>query len=277
VFRLPWDDLCYVIPGITQAVPVRAGQSRIPLQNHHMQTVPSLRPQALEAELSWRRDLAGYKVERFGRSGLYILGRGAKMEASNPLSGGQTFLAFARVDSPEKLLQFVELHGLLQHEENPITSIRHWKTHKLIPGREEGTEGENVKDLLQKALHFRELLHWTTNRKRPSEAVLSGLDRLLQPDGLGRVYLDLGSGLPLAGGGSFRPVFRPDTLLDGMLWQLALAVSGSKHFRTCAWCGSLFEVGPGSGRRAHSEYCSPEHRVHFNSRNRSRSARTPSS
>jgi hypothetical protein len=197
------------------------------------------------------------------------------MIASSPLAGGQTYLAFAQVDSPEKLLQFVKLHGLLEHEKNPKLVSRHWQTLKVIPGTE--TEGENVEDMLQYAARFRELLRWNTNRRRPTEALLSWIERLLEPEGLGRVYLDFGTGLPLAGGGSFRPIFRPDTLLNGMLWQLALAVSGGRHFRTCTWCGSLFEVGPGSGRRAHAGYCSPEHRVLFHSRNRSRSARTPAS
>lgn len=195
------------------------------------------------------------------------------MISSSPLAGGQTYIAFAQVDSPEKLLQFVGLHGLLEHEKNPKPVTRHWPTMKVIAGSE--TEGENVEDLLQHAARFRELLHWNTNRRRPKEALLSWMDKILEPEGLGRVYLDLRPGLPLKGGGSFRPVFRPDTLFNGLLWQLALAISGGKHFRACALCGSLFEVGPGSGRRAHAEYCSKEHRVLFHSRNRSRSARAP--
>lgn len=236
-----------------------------------MKAAPPPRSEALETEFSWRRDALGYKIENFGRYGPHVLGRGGKMVESNPLAGGQTYLAFAHVDSHEKLLQFVELHGLLEHEKNPRPTRINAKTFKLIPG--EQTEGEDVEDLLQKARGFREVLRWNANRrKRPSEAAMSSINRLLEPEGLGRVYLDLGSGLGPAGG-SLRPIFRPDTLLNGMLWQLGLAVSGGKRFRTCTWCGSLFEVGPGSGRRAHSEYCSPEHRVLFNSRNRSRSAR----
>ncbi|MET4451896.1 hypothetical protein ABIB10_001965 [Bradyrhizobium sp. RT3b] len=219
------------------------------------------------AELSWRRDSSGYRLQSFGKYGIHVLGRGGKMVQCNPLAGGDTFIAFAKVDTPEKLLQFVELHGLLEHEKNPQPSRRHWKTRELIG---EQVEGEEVSDSLEKARHFRELLHWNTSRRRPSEAVISSIEQLLEPEGLGRVYLDLGKGLDLAGGGSFQPIFKPDTLLNGMLWQLALAVSGGKHFRACNLCGSLFEVGPGSGRRAHAGYCSPEHRKAFHSRNRSR-------
>lgn len=234
-----------------------------------MTALPPTLPEPLASELTWSRDVRGYEIKRFGRLGAYIVGRSDKTVPLNPLAGGQTYLAFAQVDSEERLLQFVELHGFLEHKKTPKPVRRKADLpFELLP---EQADGEGVKDLLEQALRFREVLQWNTNRKeRLPEETIAWIECLLEPEGLGRVYLDLGpSGLGPAGA-SLRPVFKPDTLLNGMLWQLALAVSGGKHFRTCNWCGSLFEVGPGSGRRSHSEYCSPEHRVLFHSRNRSR-------
>lgn len=244
-----------------------------PLRKHHMTPRPLVHPEPLGTEFTWSRDALGYEIKSFGRLGAYIVGRGGRKVRISPLTGGQTYLAFARVDSQEKLLRFVELHGLLEHEETPKPSRVNATTFELLPDQ---VEGEDVEDILQSALRFREVLRWNTDRrKRPSEEAMAWIERLLEADGLGRVSLDLGpTGLGPAGG-SLRPVFRPDTLLSGMLWQLALATSGGKHFRPCAFCGSFFEVGPGSGRRAHSGYCSPEHRVLFHSRNRSRNARLP--
>lgn len=259
---------------ISQAVPVRLVRFPKPLQKHHMTALPPIRPQPLETELTWSRDVLGYEIKRFGRLGAYILGRSDTTVRFNPLTGGETYRAFAQVNSEQMLLRFVELHGLLEHEKTPKPVRRNAiPPFELLP---EQADGENVKDLLEQARRFREVLQWNTNRtKRPSQEAMAWIERILEPEGLGRVCLDLGSSGLGPAGGSLRPVFRPDTLLTGMLWQLALAISGGKHFRTCTLCGSLFEVGPGSGRRAHSAYCSPEHRRLFHSRNRSRTASKP--
>lgn len=140
----------------------------------------------------------GYQIKRFGRLGAHILSRGGNRVRINPLAGGQTYVAFARIDSEEKLLRFVELHGLLEHEEDP-KPVRRNASLELLP---EQADGENVEDLLQKALRFKEILQWNTDRrKRLSEEAIAWIERLLEPEGLGRVYLDLGSsGLGPAGG-----------------------------------------------------------------------------
>jgi hypothetical protein len=57
--------------------------------------------------------------------------------------------------------------------------------------------------------------------------------------------------------------------LRSALWlQLAQALSRGLPLQLCEYCGTLFESGPGSGRRLDAKFCSDQHRIAFNSRKR---------
>lgn len=45
--------------------------------------------------------------------------------------------------------------------------------------------------------------------------------------------------------------------------------------RTCPYCGTVFPVGPGTGHKADAIFCSPDHRVAFNSLKRSHPQEPP--
>jgi hypothetical protein len=66
-----------------------------------------------------------------------------------------------------------------------------------------------------------------------------------------------------------RLVIDPYSLIYGLWVQLIRKLS-ARIIRTCRHCGSTFEAGPGSGRRADATFCSTKHSARFHSLKRSR-------
>ncbi|MGK7057863.1 hypothetical protein AB4853_15475 [Bradyrhizobium sp. 1050_B9_N1_2] len=192
-----------------------------------------------------------------------VRGLGGKPVAISPLASGLTYKVFAKVSNSLDLLKFVEKFGLLEHVENPQSEIVSAQNLRPIKGRPV-LRGEDVTEHLETARRFRELLDLITRGGRASKVLAAWLEQVMfDQESLGEVYLAYDRSR------SFRPVFRPSSLMNGMLWQLATAVSGQTKFRTCEFCGTLFEVGPKVGRRADAKYCSNEHQILHNSRSRS--------
>jgi hypothetical protein len=67
-----------------------------------------------------------------------------------------------------------------------------------------------------------------------------------------------------------RITIKPNSLISGLWLQLARKLSGRASMRTCRYCGSLFEAGPGALRRADATFCCSEHSVRFHSLKRSK-------
>jgi hypothetical protein len=65
---------------------------------------------------------------------------------------------------------------------------------------------------------------------------------------------------------------RPNSLMQGLWVQLARKLSSKTILRTCRYCGSAFEAGAGSKRRADATFCSSEHSIRFHSLKRFRGA-----
>jgi hypothetical protein len=63
---------------------------------------------------------------------------------------------------------------------------------------------------------------------------------------------------------------KTDTLISALWWQLGQALSGNTIVRQCRQCGTLFEVGPGTNKRADATFCSHQHSMLFHSLKRSR-------
>jgi hypothetical protein len=57
-------------------------------------------------------------------------------------------------------------------------------------------------------------------------------------------------------------------LLSALWLQLGQKIAGGACVRSCQKCGTLFEVGPGTGRRLDAKFCSDEHRIAYHSLNR---------
>ena len=100
-----------------------------------------------------------------------------------------------------------------------------------------------------------------------SQAVSVNLNKRLdemhadRPFFIGEMHLepDPAEGVRLKIGGS---------LYDGLWMQLARKLSSKTVIRTCRYCGSTFEAGAGSKRRADATFCCSEHSVRFHSLNR---------
>ncbi|MGB6396801.1 MAG: hypothetical protein WBF73_14105 [Bradyrhizobium sp.] len=175
------------------------------------------------------------------------------------------FLAFAKVRSEPNLLKFVHHYGLLERPSYDKTSGKvsvDARTLTPIEGRPV-IYGEDIDDHLNNARMFRDLLAFATRRGRASDSLSEWVTERMLDEKLGYLRLEFASGR------GFQMYFEADTLLNGMLMQLAQKVSGQVKFRVCDLCGVPFEVGP-AGRRADATFCSHEHKVLFHSRKRSK-------
>ena len=47
----------------------------------------------------------------------------------------------------------------------------------------------------------------------------------------------------------------PKNLLNALWLQLAQVLTSETAVKSCLYCNELFEVGPGTGRRADARYC----------------------
>jgi hypothetical protein len=224
---------------------------------------------AFEVELQWSRDSKGYEITDYGKYGMTVRGLGGKLVPINPLVSGLTYKVFAKeVVNSLDLLAFVKKFGLLEQVENSESEI----FGKQIFRRVEGSPvlvGENVTAHLETAQRFRELLDLISHGGRASPVLAAWLERTMWGrEPLGEVHLVYDRTR------SFRPIFRPTSLMNGMLWQLATAISGQTKFKNCEFCGAIFEVGP-KARRADAKYCSDGHQVLHNSRSRSAPRSSP--
>jgi hypothetical protein len=81
---------------------------------------------------------------------------------------------------------------------------------------------------------------------------------------------DLTASLSIDKKGTVAVEITPVRLLDALWLQLGQALSDTSEWRQCEHCCSWFPVGGNSGKRADARFCSDEHRVKFNSLERSR-------
>jgi hypothetical protein len=68
--------------------------------------------------------------------------------------------------------------------------------------------------------------------------------------------------------------YSPTRLIDALWLQLAQALSGGAQIRECKHCGEWFPVGGKDGRRIVSQFCKDDHRIEYNSLERTRRKRS---
>jgi hypothetical protein len=182
--------------------------------------------------------------------------------------------AFAKVKNANDLLAFVQSFGGLE-------------LHTVF-----ATEGQDLKRALNLAQEFRDLLQakarssekvsWVFQSWRVAEfqarVCEKREDQILARE-LVQHYKQFVSPLPLSVGDvsvvndeleGILITIKPHSLISGLWLQLARQLSGPAFMRTCRYCGSLFEAGPGSPRRADATFCCSEHSVRFHSLKRSK-------
>lgn len=170
------------------------------------------------------------------------------------------YLAFALIGTRDELLNFANQFG--------------------------EPDGKSVADSLRTARNFRELLDarqksnkkvWTAFRRQTAFEMAQAeekpgkqldISRLMEANvslGIGTVDLapDSNSGIRLD--------IKPFSLKHGLWVQLTRKLSRTS-LKTCRHCLSLFEVGPGTQKRADATFCCAEHSAQFHSFNRTRRA-----
>jgi hypothetical protein len=236
---------------------------------------------ALPIHLEWHLDLKGYRLVEHGKYGSVIVANGGKLKHTRPLDGiDGLFKVFSNVRTPDGLLKFVEVHGLLHNhsykapwmtvvleksarEHSPLGRYSRLLSRSSV----EAPKLERVSDHLETAALFRRIM---LQAKKGWRHVPQSLALELSTRFSGKSLGQIGLGDDIVRG--FRTAFTANSLMDGLWLQLAGNVSGGATFRSCARCGVAFETGPGAGRRAGSKYCSDRHKIEFNSRKRTKSA-----
>jgi hypothetical protein len=221
---------------------------------------------ALHIEFEWQRDAKGYRLaaaepptaadnaarytiigDDFGKPER-IVRRGGKLIKYRPLvEFGSLFSQFAAVGSAEQLLSFIDKFG-------PLTA----------PGLVTD-QGEDVERMIGQAEQMKRLLlaHSSGRRAELTRTIGTGITivpRLAMIDA--SLVIDAVTKAP-------KIQLAVSSLLSALWLQLGQAVAGGAMVRACQQCGSLFECGPGTDRRLDAKFCTDEHRIAFNSLNRS--------
>ena len=169
---------------------------------------------------------------------------------------------FAGVDTPHKLLDFVNLFGPLS-DDGPDFCFLDDSELINVGGP---YEGQSVSECLNHAKMFQTLMtyrdkgqqHLARYFRSPQYSHSSKLGALgnviLQTDASGEVHLRI----------------EPRNLLQALQLQLGQVLAGERNFRPCQYCGQWFECGAGAAKRADAKFCSDDHRITFNSLKRSR-------
>jgi hypothetical protein len=224
---------------------------------------------ALPINLDWYKDGKGYRLVDYGKYAMRIAGNGGRLVPFRPFDKNDlVFFAFAKVDSPQSLLKFVERYGLLDDPKTRGSVLYKYEdgVARLVDSART-LMGEQVASHLETAELFRSvLLQAEKGWHRVPEQLEYALGDALNDVVVGEITLagDRKRGL--------RMCLRATSLMHGLWLQLAKKIAGEAAFRICAFseCGELFEVRSSDGLRADARFCSSAHRVKFNSLKRSK-------
>jgi hypothetical protein len=205
--------------------------------------------------LEWHRDAKGYRIKAAEPPGPLHSGTitessgeperivrvGGEEVRCEPMKNDRLFVAFAHLKTSADVLSFIKQSG-------PLTTagLR--------------TElGESVDRVLEHASHMKHLLvgsqrsnrHWTYTN--PTGLLGNVKVSLVLDDSLKRSRLQYDA---------------PD-LLTALWLQFGQAITKGTKSPACRHCGVLFEVGPGTGRRGDSQFCSNLHKREYFSLQRS--------
>ena len=157
------------------------------------------------------------------------------------------YLDFAKLETAFDALDFVRRYGPITHSEF------------------KGEQSDDVDYVLRQAKQVRFLLaHDPEQLTHDRRKIARGAFLSILKNGglrLGEMVV----GLELANDRSgIRMVMSPKSLLDMIGLQLGQALSGHSKAKLCKHCGKFFRAGPGTGRRADSDFCTQEHQREFN-------------
>ena len=110
--------------------------------------------------LEWKRDFKGYRLEDRGKYGTWVVREGGKLIDTKPLKDSPRLsVLFSKVDTPEKLLQFVRKFGFLDATD---PSVGFFKNNELgdleLIDSAPSIAGERVDTYIHLAVVFREIM-----------------------------------------------------------------------------------------------------------------------
>jgi len=177
---------------------------------------------------------------------LHVYRRGDKLASYRPLEVFDSLYAkFAKVYTADDVLFFIERFG-------PLTRDGF-----------DTAKGELVDGVLAHADAMRDLFRFSSGDRARRAKVIASLQ--LNPFSELEVTLELDAAIE-----GLKLRLSPTSLLDAIWLQCAQELLGGATVRQCRSCGGWFETGPRTGRRADAKFCSDEHRIAFNSLNRSK-------
>jgi hypothetical protein len=209
----------------------------------------------IEIDFEWSVDAKGYRLER-----ARIIGQGGSKQRMRLKDFPTLFSIFAKVQTPERLLDFVTKFGRLTNDKH------------------EEPQGDDVRYVLTNAKAISVALETIGAHMGNLPTWLGGEVEYEVPS-LGKGAKVVG-GIPIPGAltaslapdpttGAWELRLRPPSLLDAIWLQFAQAATSHKALRPCGHCGKWFEAGVGSGRRADAKYCSDRCRMEHKSLERS--------
>lgn len=210
--------------------------------------------------LNWKRDALGYRLEDMGRYGQTIIRNGGELIDTKPLTENELLYAqFAGIRTPNQLVAFANRYGYLQHRTTAGANAFYLTETGGFVKRDEGFSGERVEILLEAARLVRLVMAAENSGKKiplKDARILTGLLETEDVGGTFRLAAEKKRGVRL--------VLEATSLMNGIWIQLAKKAAGGVKFGMCRYCGIWFEMGPGTGKRADSEFCKTSHRVAFN-------------
>jgi len=232
----------------------------------------------IEIDFEWQRDSRGYrlleaKLPTPRRPPLTplagLLLAGMKPAATTILDGYEEPQRVVRVGGDLKryrpLEEFETLYQIFANTAQTPAGVLSF-IEKFGPLTEWGLDpkqGENVELTIKVAAYMAELLRMDAIGHR--KALIS---RLAQTGiVLLRIKVSL-IGDPIAE--SLKLHLGVQSLMEALWLQFGQAMARGATVRQCQHCSTLFQTGPGSGRRLDAKFCSDDHRVTFNSLKRTK-------
>jgi hypothetical protein len=208
-------------------------------------------------------DTKGYRLKRG-----HVVGEGGPKRHLRLKDFPTLYLEFAKVQTDEALLNFVNRFGRLTNDEVRFGSDG------PVPVR----HGDKVSHVLHRAEALSVALEMLRGKMADLPKWQGGQFEIEIPE-LGKGAKILG-GLPLARltaflapdplSGVWQLKLEPPCLLDAVYLQFGQAAVSNADVKQCRHCSKWFEAGANSGRRRHAEFCSRKCKTDFHSLERSR-------
>ena len=221
----------------------------------------------IDIDFEWTVDAKGYRLER-GR----IIGQGGAKRRMRLKDFPKLYLEFAKAQTPEGLLDFVNRFGRL--------TLDKLKLPKGPDGWEvEQPVGDNVRFVQGRAKMISMMLEMLRGQignppkwqGGPFEYEAAGFKVI------GGIPIPARLGASLAPDpmtGALKLKLLPPTLLDAIWLQLGQALTSNADLKQCGHCLTWFEAGVGTGRRADAKFCTDKCRIEHKSLERTRKKRS---